>query len=122
VADFNNLDRLFEKNSFDAAWAMASLLHTPKNEIKGVLKQVYFVVKPGGKVFIGLKEGDGEVVVESKKYGKKIKRSFVYWKEDDFSVLVEDCGFKIENVIKHVTEDEEGTSTWLNYFLQVRTS
>lgn len=56
VMDFRALD--FAGASFDAVFALNSLLHTPKKELPDVLKDVRRVLKPGGLFYFGVYGGN----------------------------------------------------------------
>lgn len=45
---------------FDGAWLCASLLHLPRPDVPGVLRAVHTCLKPGGVLYISLKQGEGE--------------------------------------------------------------
>jgi len=57
LADMRNLP--FRENIFDGVFARAVLHHLEREEMMGVLKQFYNVLKPGGILFIMTKAGSG---------------------------------------------------------------
>lgn len=57
VVLFENLEWVAE---FDAVWANASLLHTPRSAIIDVLCRINRALKPGGKLFASFKAGGKE--------------------------------------------------------------
>lgn len=57
VVLFENLEWEAE---FDAVWANASLLHTPRHAIAGVLRRINRALRPGGKLFASFKAGGKE--------------------------------------------------------------
>ncbi len=52
VGDFYDLD--FPLASFDAGWAMSTLLHVPNSDIDHVLEEMVCILKPGAPLGIGL--------------------------------------------------------------------
>ena len=58
VMDMRKLN--FPENSFDHIICNAALLHLEKKDIPSVLSSFYIILKPGGKLWIGVKKGDGE--------------------------------------------------------------
>lgn len=50
----------FNRHSFDVAWAIASLLHLPRDSVGTALREVRFCLKPRGTFFAAVKEGCGE--------------------------------------------------------------
>ncbi len=57
VVLFENLEWVAE---FDAVWANASLLHTPRSAITDVLRRINRALRPGGKLFASFKAGGKE--------------------------------------------------------------
>lgn len=94
--DMRYLD--FPENTFDGIWASASLLHIPKSEAKATLGGFARVIKPGGTLFISVKEGNGEGFVETPEYPNH-KRYFAFWNAEEFKKLLESRGFKIQKTI-----------------------
>jgi len=48
------------KNSYDAIWACASLLHCPKSQIEYVIQNCIDALKEGGVFYFSFKQGEGE--------------------------------------------------------------
>jgi SAM-dependent methyltransferase len=46
--------------TFDGIWACASPLHIPKTEMRDVVPRFVQASKPGGILYVSLKEGEGE--------------------------------------------------------------
>ena len=78
VMDFGNLD--FPGASFDAVYALNSLLHTPKKALPGVLEGIRNVMKPGGLFYLGVYGGmDFEGIREEDRL--EPKRFFSFWED-----------------------------------------
>lgn len=114
VGDMKGLEDLFLEDSFDGAWACASLLHITRNEVPKVLRGIKKIVVNGGKVYMGFKQGAGEEIKKEDKYGPQMERRFVYWEKDQLENLFEQGGFKVVNI----DAQQGGGSTWLNFYLE----
>lgn len=89
-AVFMNIDMRkvkFPENTFDGIWACASLLHLKKAEVAMTLQDWKRVLKKEGVLFVGVREGEGEVMEDGK------------WCADysaqELAKYMEDVGFKI---------------------------
>ena len=102
-------DLPFAANRFDGAWVCASLLHLPREESPRALSEVWRILKPGGIVFLALKEGRGE-----RWDMRKGKRFFTFFQEEEIRNLLASAGFEIVRVSKNSGE----TADWLNIFAQ----
>ena len=56
VMDMSNM--FFPDNSFDAAYSLNSLLHLSKMELPGVLKDIHYILRPGGLFYMGVYGGN----------------------------------------------------------------
>jgi ubiquinone/menaquinone biosynthesis C-methylase UbiE len=93
VKDIENLD--FEDKSFDGIWAVTSLLHIPKSKLKEVIRKLNLILKNEGILYVCVKEGEGEDLIEDK--SGNTSRFFAFWKEEEFMKLFEDYFVLIEN-------------------------
>lgn len=93
---------------FDGVWASASLLHVPEKEMPEVLKKIGFALKPGGYLYISVKEGDFE--------GIRSGRYFVDYTRRKLTDLIEDTGvFKVKDSWKSDDIREYISDTkWIN--------
>ena len=88
------LDISFPKNSFDGILAQAVLLHIRRSEVPKVLKDFYKILKPGGKIYVGVKRGDGEGW-EADKLANNKKRFFTYFSGEGIARYMKEAGFKV---------------------------
>ncbi|CCQ11940.1 tellurite resistance protein-related protein [Pseudoalteromonas luteoviolacea B = ATCC 29581] len=81
-------------NHFDAIWCCASLLHVPQNELESVLRRLYMALADGGVLYISVKEGQGQHIIDG--------RFFQYYSQ--------------QGLVEQVTKNEEFTllEVWLN--------
>jgi SAM-dependent methyltransferase len=107
VARFEDLDAVAR---YDGVWALFSLLHMPKRAMPGVLARVHAALKPGGRLYLGLKAGDGE--------GRdRLGRFYAYYRPDEITGLLQDAGFGGVAVREFVdTGFEGGPSHGLHIF------
>lgn len=95
-ADFYKMDLLeldFPQNCFDAIWACAVLLHIKKKDIPRALEEFRKVLKPGGKLYICVKEGKGAEYKAEKLSGRQ-KRMFTYFTENELKNFLKKAGLK----------------------------
>lgn len=81
---------------FDAALAVASLVHLPRSAWPGVLTQVARLLKPGGWFYLSVKSGQGEAWVD-RSYGQPAPRYFVYWQLAAVDRLLAEAGFTLSD-------------------------
>lgn len=93
VKDIEDLD--FQDKCFDGIWAVTSLLHITKSNLKDVIKKLNLILKDEGILYVCVKEGEGEYLIEDK--SGNTSRFFAFWKEDEFINLFEDYFVLIEN-------------------------
>ena len=81
VMDMTNLK--FSPNSFDAVYALNSLLHIPKADFRTVLKNVKKVLKPSGLFYLGVYGSDveSEGIREQDTYNPK--RFFSFYTDEN---------------------------------------
>lgn len=83
--DIENLD--FENFSFDGVWAYASLVHIPKKRIYNTLARIREILKPSGVFFVGMVEGDSEMLYQSKDKPDR-KRFFALYQDEEFRKIL----------------------------------
>jgi SAM-dependent methyltransferase len=93
VQDFENLD--FPKDSFDAVWAHASLLHCPKKNLNGVLSSIAKILKPKGVFYLSLKEGVGETISLDERYDPPLEKFWSYYQVPELKKVLRKAGFEI---------------------------
>ena len=98
---------------FDAAFAQASLVHIPKKAAAAVLASLAATVRPGGLVYVAVKETkpdepDEEERVELE-YGYTIRRFFSYYTLEELRGLFRQAN--LHDVYHSVTPS--GSTRWL---------
>ncbi len=107
---FQDLDA---EDKYDGIWACASILHLPKDELKGVIGKMIKALKPNGYIYSGFKYGEFEGVKGSGRY-------FTYFTEKTFDSFIADIS-NMEVVEKWITTDirpERGDEQWLNVIIR----
>lgn len=84
----------FSANTFDAIWAGAVLLHVRKSKLPKLLKNLHNILRPKGKLFVGLKEGRGEMHVKDQ-FSPKHSRFFAFYSESEIKKILASAGFKV---------------------------
>ena len=109
---------IFREDLFDGFWAVASLLHIEKSDVRDVLKGIRQVVRPDGIGFISLKQGEGEEIVSETRDGWAVldKRFFAYYQLDEFSQILRESGF--EPILTGESSRVVGNTTWIEFFVR----
>ena len=112
LMDIENLT--FPDNSFDGIWAVTSLLHIPKTKIPKIIEKLHSILTSKGLLYICLKEGKGERLIEDKQ-DKSTKRFFAFWTKEELLKLLNKNFQLIEfGKLKY------SNTTFLHFFLRKR--
>jgi SAM-dependent methyltransferase len=95
---------------YDGVWANAVLLHLARDEMPVVLARLAAVTRPGGTLYLSLKEGDGEAW--STHGHVSAPRHFTYWREQPLRDALTDAGWEVV-VLRHTEGRRE---PWLEVF------
>jgi SAM-dependent methyltransferase len=74
----------FPNCAFEGVWAHTSLLHIPKHRLPEALEGIEKVLKPGGRLFIALREGETEGY--ERQSGRE--RWFANYRADEFESYI----------------------------------
>jgi len=96
-------------HQFDGVWASASLLHLKKEDISVVLNNLYRVLKPGGVLYISVKEGNSEEIENDPRLGGG-SRFFSYHTAQQMREYIENVGFHIIEI--NESESHNALRTW----------
>lgn len=107
-------DLPFENSSFGGIWTCAAFHHLPKNEGEKALKEFYRILKPKGILFISVKKGEGEKMVE-KDYYQGNQKFFAYYSENELQEKLENMDFEILE-IKENKDSGVSNSNWISIF------
>lgn len=103
------LDLPFPDETFHAAWMVASLLHLPKAQAPLAIREARRILKPGGVIFITVKEGTGDMIPVTTRIGS---RSYSYWTHDELTGLLEEDGLAILDQASRNEDDVTWVSVW----------
>ncbi|MEM7526028.1 MAG: class I SAM-dependent methyltransferase [Pseudomonadota bacterium] len=71
---------------YDGIWASFCLLHAPRDTMAGNLARIAAALRPGGRLYLGLKAGAGE-------RRDSLGRFYAYFEPDEISALLAAVGF-----------------------------
>ena len=98
---------------FDGIFAQAVLLHIPKKEIGGVLKNVIKVLKPEGYLYVAVKSPNPgqkeEEIVKENDYGYEYERFFSFYTLEEMLDHLKECGM----TIVHDQVNRTGHTDWV---------
>ncbi|HLC58586.1 MAG TPA: class I SAM-dependent methyltransferase [Candidatus Nanoarchaeia archaeon] len=96
---------------FDGIWCMATLADIEKKEAPTFIKNLNKALKDEGILYLAVKEGEGEHLIEKKEY-ENHPRFYAFYKKEELKKLLEENGFKI----LELTEDIDNKNKWLEVF------
>jgi SAM-dependent methyltransferase len=105
------------KEEFDGVWACACLMHIPQSKAKEAVTRLTSALKPGGVMFISVKEGEGPGRADAQ------GRFFDYYDDDTIDVLFNhDDRLVLQESWKSNLQapDMNGGTNWLNLILKRR--
>jgi 2-polyprenyl-3-methyl-5-hydroxy-6-metoxy-1,4-benzoquinol methylase len=93
-ADILTLEQAPFGGDFDLIWCCSFLVHVPRAQMPMVLARMAGWLKPGGRLVIHTKEGEGEKITTN--LGESFPRLMVYYTLPELSAALSDTGFTIE--------------------------
>ncbi len=103
-AEVGRFETLDETAACDGAWISFSLLHAPLATWPDVLGRVARALRPGGLMFLGLKEGEGEA-------RDRLGRRYSYIREPALRALLAQAGFEVLSVAGSRSVGRDGEET-----------
>ena len=101
----------FANGAFTGVWCMASLLHLPKADALGALREMHRVLIPGGALVLGVQGGAGEGW-EGVVYAASAERFFARYQPEEVATLLTSTGF----TVRQCGETDERGRHWLQFF------
>ncbi|MDD5651278.1 MAG: class I SAM-dependent methyltransferase [Candidatus Nanoarchaeia archaeon] len=111
VMDMKNLK--FNKGSFDGIWCMSSISDIKKNEVSDVFKNFSKVLKENGILYISVREGQDEKVIE-KGFFNDLPRFYAFYQQTEMEEILRNNKFKI---LSSNTSNSNGIN-WVEIFAQ----
>lgn len=96
---------------YDGIWSCACILHLKKKDVPVALAEFSRLLKPRGKLFVSVKEGKGEKMVNT----GAGERFFSFFSADELKKFVENSGFKILFFEVVPNESMSGTGEKINW-------
>ncbi|MBR27811.1 MAG: SAM-dependent methyltransferase [Rhodobacteraceae bacterium] len=103
-AELGRFEDLDETAAFDGAWVSFSLLHAPLAAWPDALGRIARALRPGGVLFLGLKEGEGET-------RDRLGRRYSYVSAPDLRALLAEAGFGPVEIETSRETGRDGTET-----------
>lgn len=103
VMDMTNMT--YPENSYDGIVSNCSLFHVPIEELPRTLANFKKILKPNGKLFLTLQEGNGESMIEEP-YRPGVHIYMNYFSVDKILDLLEEHGFNIDYMTKEESPNE----------------
>ena len=103
--------KLKEQDEYDGVWCMATLADIPKTDVSKVLKNFFTSLKKEGILYIAVKEGKGEELIEKEKYGN-LPRFYAFYEKEELEKLLIDSGFIVH---KSTLSNDRGIK-WVEIF------
>lgn len=108
--DFTSYD--FSHFEFDGLLLIGALIHLHPLEFPEILDRISLGMKPGGKMYLTLKEGEGVVQREDGRVDS-------LWKSEDLERIFSDGGFAVLASSRDISVMDTG-EVWLSYLLTCR--
>ena len=93
-------DEISGAGLYDGIWASFSLLHAPKADLPRHLSALHRAAKPGARLHLSMKLGDGEGP-------DRIGRFYAYYSPSELEDLLASAGFRVQD---HFTGADAGLS------------
>jgi SAM-dependent methyltransferase len=85
--------------------AFYSLIHIPRNEVTGVLKQLRRSLRPGGVLLLSFHKGN-EIVHLDEFFDKPVSLDFTFFEAEEMVGYLEAAGFNIEEIVERAAYPE----------------
>jgi SAM-dependent methyltransferase len=95
VMNFMDLD--FPNQTFDGIWCSCVLLHVPRHEAPAAVGHLASRLKPGGHIYILVKEGQSEGLEQDPRYGNATKFSS-YFEASEIRDMLKAADLEIEAI------------------------
>lgn len=94
--DILNLN--FKDHFFDGIWCCAVLSHLKSSDVSQALSEFYRILKQHGILFIAVKKGHGEQILNEHEFSGSPKRFMTYFNKSEVKNLLLQSQFQIEDI------------------------
>ncbi|QBY01653.1 class I SAM-dependent methyltransferase [Rhodophyticola sp. CCM32] len=109
AARLGSFDDLTETDAYAGIWASFSLLHAPRADLPRHLRAIATALQPGGRLFLGMKLGQGE--------GRDdIGRFYNYYSESELRTRLAEAGLTVSHV---QTGEERGLAGSIDPYILI---
>ena len=112
VGRFEDFDRIAR---YDGIWASFCLLHDSRDAMPGHLARLQAALRPGGRLYLGLKAGIGE-------RRDRLGRRYTYYAEDEIEGLLAAAGFRVVETTAEASKSYDGSPDTVLHILARRPS
>jgi SAM-dependent methyltransferase len=115
--DMRRIGHHFLPNSLDGIWASATIIHIPKEDVTTLFQGLYDILRPGGAIYVSVKQGTGETFVADQRYGG-IRKFYAFYEEHELLEYMSAAGFEIveSGVADHRETDSYATHPFIHVF------
>jgi len=106
-----NLLEMSSNQEFVGIWCMASLADIPKSEAPKLIKNFANALKKDSVLYIAVKKGDGEEIIEKERYDNT-PRFYAFYQKKELNDLLIANGF----IIIESTESNDEENDWVEVF------
>jgi predicted SAM-dependent methyltransferase len=115
--DMRQVTSHFVPNSMDGIWACATIIHIPKQDVPALLQSFWEILRPGGVLYVSVKQGTGESFDADVRYGG-IKKFYAFYEAEELRNYIRSAGFEIveSGVEDHREKDSYATHPFIHVF------
>lgn len=114
VMDMMNLD--LDDSTFDGIWCSATLLHLKKKDAMKAIREMSRVLKPTGYLYLNLKEGRGEKIINDDRY-KNAKKFYSYYSKEEIRKVLNGNKFFIKEIKSIIDKKDRYKNTGIIYLI-----
>ncbi len=92
-AHLGTFDDVAEVAQYDGVYASFCLLHAPRADFPRHLSAIHTALKPGGRLFLGMKLGTGE-------HRDALDRYYTYYTQPEIEAALTSAGFTIDRTVQ----------------------
>jgi ubiquinone/menaquinone biosynthesis C-methylase UbiE len=104
----------FRNQTFEGIWSCSTLIHIPKKDISSTLREIYRTLKPGAFFYSDFKQGEGEKLLEDKRYNN-VKKLWSFYQKSEIEQALNETGFKIIKQWGKDINNPYATNTWIMF-------